>query len=51
MLLGFRGDPIVNPTRDEFYTILPDPQDENALHRHVAAIKVRGDNFKEPLGG
>jgi len=34
------GAPIYNHDREEYYTLLPDPANENKLYRHIAVIKV-----------
>ncbi|KAF6018184.1 DPP10 [Bugula neritina] len=38
--VGMYGAPIYNHDREEYYTLLPDPANENKLYRHIAVIKV-----------
>lgn len=38
--VGMYGDSIFNQQRNEYYTLLPDPQQEDKLYRHIAVIKV-----------
>lgn len=43
--VGMYSTPVYNPVKNEYYTILPDPANENKLFRHIASIKVRQPLF------
>lgn len=43
--VGMYSTPVFNPVKNEYYTILPDPANENKLFRHIASIKVRQPLF------
>lgn len=39
--VGMYSTPVFNTAKNEYYTLLPDPANENKMFRHIAVLKVR----------